>query len=62
MGQKTNEIVRKARSAMMGPETMHCRCNVCSKTYHIEEAKYCTRCGTELDLDKAISKTAQYLH
>lgn len=42
--------------------TMQCTCSVCKTEFHIEKAKYCSRCGTKLDLTKAIRKTGRYLH
>lgn len=42
---------------IMPAETMQCKCNACSKEFHISEAKYCTQCGTKLDLANAITKT-----
>lgn len=42
---------------IMPAETMQCKCKVCSKEFHIPEAKYCTRCGTKLDLMNAVIKT-----
>lgn len=50
------------KTKQMGKETMKCKCNVCSKYFHIEEAKFCTRCGTELDLSMAVSKMDRYHH
>lgn len=29
-------------------ETKLCECNECGKDRHVEEAVYCTRCGTKL--------------
>lgn len=31
------------------PETKLCPCTKCGKTLHIEEAIYCTQCGTKLE-------------
>lgn len=42
---------------IMPTETMQCKCNVCSKEFHIEEALYCTRCGSKLELKNAVIKT-----
>ena len=43
-------------------ETLQCKCDVCSKEYHIEEARFCTRCGTKLVLENAISRTGHHFH
>lgn len=53
------EVERKSNE--MPTETMQCECNVCRKGMHIEEARYCTRCGTKLNLEQAISKK-DHLH
>lgn len=52
----------KKKTNRMGEETMQCKCNVCKKEMHCEEAIYCTRCGTKLDLEKAISRTGRHHH
>jgi len=31
------------------PEVKYCSCNNCSKDKHIQEARYCSRCGTKLE-------------
>ena len=30
-------------------ETKYCLCPVCGKDHHIEEARFCTICGTKLE-------------
>ena len=46
----------------MGEETMECKCSVCRKELHIEEAIFCTRCGTRLNLEQAVKRTGHHLH
>ncbi|WP_170939030.1 MULTISPECIES: hypothetical protein [unclassified Lysinibacillus] len=45
---------------IMPAETMQCKCNVCSKEFHIEEAKFCIICGTKLDLKNAATKIVSH--
>ncbi len=52
----------KSKLNRMPLETMQCKCNVCRKELHIEEAKYCTRCGTELNLNQTIRRTGHHFH
>jgi len=48
-------------SKIMPTETMQCKCKVCSKEFHIPEAKYCTRCGTKLKLN-IVTRTEFHPH
>lgn len=43
---------------IVGEETKLVKCDVCGKGSHIEEALFCTRCGSKLDLTKVISRKA----
>ncbi len=40
---------------MSKEETKHVKCNVCAKKWHVEEALFCTRCGSKLELSKVES-------
>lgn len=45
----------------MTAETMQCKCIVCRKELHVEEALYCTRCGTKLNLEQTFNKNQEVL-
>ncbi|MGR6899579.1 hypothetical protein [Rummeliibacillus sp. BSL5] len=42
----------KKIGVMSKEETKHVKCNTCAKNRHVEEALFCTRCGSKLDLSK----------
>lgn len=50
----------KNESKGMPRETMQCKCTVCRKEFHVEEALFCTLCGTKLNLSKAERYCSNY--
>ena len=38
----------KKSETLLRPENKHCICRNCGKEWHLEDAKYCGMCGTEL--------------
>ena len=44
--------MNKKIGGMSREETKFVKCIVCAKKWHVEEALFCTRCGSKLDLSK----------
>ncbi|MGR6896967.1 hypothetical protein [Rummeliibacillus sp. BSL5] len=53
--------MKKKIAGMSKEETKHVKCSVCAKNWHIEEALFCTRCGSKLNLSKIESSKTRIL-